>query len=393
MTSGAIEPEQLETWSRSRPGFLLVNRAIEPSPGLRDVPDELLARLDGERPDFLVTSREDLDRIGIVLSHDQMACFQRGEPIWMVVGRVEHREALKRGRRRKEELERQVQDALAMQTYVGIERLSAWLQARDGRRLAVTVPELRDRVLELLATDAWMDDPATGGLSENDERQAFFRTQYDAGGRLVSSWYRWAQRPDDLSRVARRIVAESAQAMSPPLIEEAIRREVNMIAATLRCLRKATAVVLTAHAMTAEIGRRERMTKGQQAVFSGAAGSDRLTFYEASRAALDGDFNPADLFGSLLSYHGALELARLLGRHGRGHDVRLEPEMVRELKRQFSIRAEFDATDFQPGEMPSDEQAAALVITQAGCELFSRERWLPLLDEAIVGGSALTLSR
>lgn len=46
-----------------------------------------------------------------------------------------------------------------------------------------------------------------------------------------------------------------------------------------------------------------------------------------------------------------------------------------------------------PEELPLDEQAAALVITQAGYELFSRERWLPVLSEAIASGSALTLAR
>lgn len=392
MTGDVIDPEQLEAWSRSRPGFVLINSAINSSPQVSDLPPELIDRLNGARPDFLVASREEIDRIGIVLAHNQLARFQKGEPILIVVGRVDQREAMKRGRRQKEELERSVQDALAVQVYVGVERLCSWLQARDGRRLAVTVPELRDRAIELLAKEAWLDDPNTAGRATDERRYAFFRTQFDAGGRLVGTWYSWAQRPDDLSRVARRIVEASARNMDRALLEESIGREFNLIRFMLRCLHQATTLVLTAHEMSADILKHDRMSRNQQAVLSGAT-MDRPTLYEAARAALDGDFNPSELFGSLLSYHETLELARLLGRHGRGHDVRLGATAAREMKRMIAIRDRFDAELKQRSrEQPFDEEAAALVITQAGYELFSRERWLPVLNEAIASGSSLTLS-
>lgn len=393
MTSGTIETPDtmaLDEWSRSRPHFVLVNKAIDPAPGLADLPVAMLARLEGRRPDFLVATREDLDRIGIVLSHEQLACFQRGEPILMVAGRVEHRQALKRGRRRKEEVERQVQDALAIQTYVGIERLCAWLRARDGRRLSVTVSELRDRVIDLLATEAWVDDPAATATASHEDRLAFFRTQADAGSRLVSDWYCKMRRPDDLSRVARQIVERSAQSMSIPVIEDTIQHELNGISVMVRCLLRATTLVLTAHAVTVETVRRERMTKGQQAVFSGA-NSDRLSLPEAALAAFDGDFNPADLYGALLSYFDTFELARLIGRNGRGHDVRLDTDVVMELKRQISIRDELDAATLQPGDMPDGEQLAALMITKAAFELVPRETWCATLDKAIETGDVVTL--
>lgn len=393
MTSGTIETPDtmaLDEWSRSRPHFVLVNKAIDPAPGLADLPVAMLARLEGRRPDFLVATREDLDRIGIVLSHEQLACFQRGEPILMVAGRVEHRQALKRGRRRKEEVERQVQDALAIQTYVGIERLCAWLRARDGRRLSVTVSELRDRVIDLLATEAWVDDLAATATASHEDRLAFFRTQADAGSRLVSDWYCKMRRPDDLSRVARQIVENSAQSMSMPAIEDTIQHELNGISVMVRCLRRSTTLVLTAHAVTVETVRRERMTKGQQAVFSGA-NSDRLSLPEAALAAFDGDFNPANLYGALLSYFDTFELARLIGRNGRGHDVRLDTDMVIELKRQISIRDELDAAALQPGDMPAGEQLAALMITKAAFELVPREAWCVTLDKAIETGDVVTL--
>lgn len=387
-----MDTQQFETWSRSRPHLVLINRAVTPSPKASDLSPELVERLNGARPDFLVATREELDWIGIVLAHDQLARFQRGEPVLIVAGRVEHRDALRRGRRQKEELERSVQEVLAVPTYLRAERLSAWLQARDGRRLAVTVPELRERVLERLATEAWLDDPNAGGGVTEERRIAFFRSQFDAGSRAISSWYPWADRPDDVSAAARKLVEKDAEPMNRALIEEEIGREIAMVRFMLRCLRQATTLVLTAHEMSAEIGRHGRMTKSHQAVLAGAT-ADRPTLYEAVRAARDGDFNPSDLFPNLLSYHDTLELARQLGRHGRGHDVHLNATAIREMRRMITVRDGLDAQlKWHSEELPFDEQAAALVITQAGYELFSRERWLPILDEAIAGGFALTLS-
>lgn len=78
MTSETTEVEQLEAWSTSRPSLVLVNSATNPSPKASDLPPELIERLNGTRPDFLVASRDELDRMGLVLAHDQLARFQSG---------------------------------------------------------------------------------------------------------------------------------------------------------------------------------------------------------------------------------------------------------------------------------------------------------------------------
>lgn len=391
VTNKFIEDDAaFEEWVGNRPFLILVNAEVNPRPMVHDLPREIVDQLNGRRPDFLVASFDELNRIGIVLSHDQVAKFRNGVPVIMAIGRVDHREALKRGRRRKEELERQVQDALAVQTYLSIERLCAWQQARDGRRLNVTLPELRDRVIEDLSNEAWVEDRNVDQIATDEDRKAFFRTQADAGSRLIATWYSWARRPDDLSRVARQVVRTSAQEMDQTLIAESIRRERNMIRMMLRCLRQATTLVLTAHAMSAEIQNRERMTKGQQAVLSGAAG-DRSTLYEAVRVAIDGDFNPSHLFPAMLSNHATLELGRLLGRRGRGHRIDIGANLVRELRRQIDIRDAMDAAGLGEGETPTDEHAAALVITQTAYELVTRERWLSVLDQAVSTDSGVVL--
>jgi hypothetical protein len=134
------------------------------------------------------------------------------------------------------------------------------------------------------------------------------------------------------------------------------------------------------------------MTKSHQAVLAGAT-ADRPTLYEAVRAARDGDFNPSDLFPSLLSYHDTLELARLLGRRSRGHDVHLDVSLVKEMKRVIAIRDGLDAMlSAEPEALPFDEQAAALVIMQAAYELHSKADWLETIGGAMVADSAITLT-
>lgn len=56
----------------------------------------------------------------------------------------------------------------------------------------------------------------------------------------------------------------------------------------LRCLHRATTLVLSAHEMSTVIRKHDRMSRNQQAVLSGVT-MDRPTLYEAARAALDGD--------------------------------------------------------------------------------------------------------
>lgn len=100
MTDATIDNEQLETWSRSRPGFVLFNRAFAPAPTIFDVPAEIIDRLNGVRPDLLVASNDELDRIGIVLAHDQVserrACSDRGGPC-RPAGGIEERAPSEKG--------------------------------------------------------------------------------------------------------------------------------------------------------------------------------------------------------------------------------------------------------------------------------------------------------
>lgn len=389
MTDTTIDNEQLETWSRSRPSFVLFNRAFAPAPTIFDVPAEIIDRLNGVRPDVLVASNDQLDQIGIVLAHDQLAQFRKGDPVLIVAARIDQREPLKKGRRAKKDLERRVQDAHAVQTYVGMERLCEWRQAIDTKSL--TTPARREEVIELLAKKAWLDDSSVKKAATDEDRLAFFRTQFDAGSRLVGTWYPWAGTPDVLSRVARKIVTVSSASMNHSEIEGTIDHELAMNRFMLRCLRQATTLVLAEHAMSDEIRKRGRETKHQQAALAGAI-PDRPVLHEAARAALDGDFNPSELFRSLLSYHDTLELARLIGRHGRGHNERLDLTLVREMKRQIRLREECEDSAKRAEGALNGEHEAALVITQAAYEMRRPENWRQELDNAIAAGEAVTLT-
>ncbi|MGD9921426.1 MAG: hypothetical protein AB7V13_08270 [Pseudorhodoplanes sp.] len=389
MAETAIDDEHLNAWSKSRPSFVLFNRAFAPTPTIFDLPAEIRDRLNGVRPDLLVASNDQLDQIGIVLAHDQLAQFQKGVPVLIVAARVDQQEALKRGRRAKKDLERRVQDAHAVQTYVGMERLCEWMLAHGTVEL--TVEEQRLRVTKLFAEKVWLKDPSAKKAATDENRLGFFRTQFDAGSRLISAWYPWADTPDVLSRVARKIVKTSLATMKHSKIGETIDHELAMNRFMLRCLRQATTLVLAEHAMSDEIRKRGRETKHQQAVLAGAI-PDRPALHEAVRAALDGDFNPSELFRSLLSYHDTLELARLIGRCGRGHNESLELTLVREMKRQIRLREECEDSATQAEGTLNGEHEAALVITQAAYELFSPKNWREELDKAIAAGESVTLT-
>lgn len=389
MAETMIDNEQLDLWSRSRPRVVLFNQAMTPKPTLADVPAEMLDRLNVAEPGFLVKSREELDQIGIVLAHDQLAQFQNGDPVLIVVDRVDQREALKKGRRQIEGLERRVQDAHAIQTYIGVERLCEWMHA--GRSNLPKVPDQRMKAMRLLATEGLLDETNIDATEEAD-RLAFYRTQCDAGSRLVVEWYPWIDNPRRLLEEVRKVVRMQLPDMKPPAIKEAIAHELRMNRFMLRCWRQATTLVLTEHEMSDEVRKNDRATKGQLAVLAGA-GTDRPQLAEAVRAAFDGDFEPSKLFRNLRIFEDLFELARILGRHGRGFDERLAGASLNCLRQQISMRDKLnEETETNPECGRSGQDEAALLITSAAYELFSRSKWIDALDAAIRTDGAVNLT-
>lgn len=384
-----IDNETIRKWLSGSTSFVLFNRAMAPEAKLADVPAEMLDRLNGEKTPILVASRDDIDRIGIVLSHDMLALFQKGEPVPVVTDPVAHRPALKKGRRQIEGLERRVQDAHAIQTYIGVERLCEWMHA--GRSNSPKVPDQRMKAMRLLATEGLLDETNMDATEEAD-RLAFYRTQCDAGSRLVVKWYPWIDNPRRILEEVRKVVRMQLPDMNPPAIKEAIAHELRMNRFMLRCWRQATTLVLTEHEMSDEVRKNDRATKGQLAVLAGA-GTDRPQLAEAVRAAFDGDFDPSKLFRSLRIFDDLFELARILGRHGRGFDERLAGASLNCLRQQISMRDKLnEETETNPECGRSGQDEAALLITSAAYELFSRSKWIDALDAAIRTDGAVNLT-
>lgn len=384
-----IDIEAIQEQLSHLKSFVLFNRTMTPEAKLADIPAAILDRLNGEKPHILVASRDEIDRISIVLSHDQLARFQKGEPIFINANAVAHRPALKKGRRQIEGIERRVKDAHAVQTYIGIERLCEWLHA--GKSSLPKIPDQRLKAMRLLATDGLMDDTTIDATEEAD-RLAFYRTQCDAGSRLITKWHPWIENPRQLLEEARKVVRMSLSSKKPAAIKEEIEKEMVMNRCLLRCWRQATTLVLTENKMSDQVRKRDRETRGQLAVLAGI-GADRPALDDLVRAALDGDFNPSDLYRNLKYLETLFELARVLGRHGRGSDEQLERPLAREMRHQISFRDLIDERiEDNPESVQNDEYAAAQVLTQTAYELFPKRKWIDVLDAAIEAKDTVTLT-
>lgn len=369
--------------------FVLFNRAMAPEPKLADIPSEMLDRLNDKKPHVLVASRDEIDLIGIVLPHDMLALFQKGEPILVVTDAVAHRPAMEKGRRQIEGLERRVQDAYAVHTYLVVERLCEWMHA--GRSNLPKVREQRIKAMQLLATDGLLDEAHMDATEEAD-RLASYRTQRDAGSRLVVKWHPWIDNPRRLSEEARKVVRMQLPDMKPPAIKEAIAHELRMNRFMLRCWRQASTLVLTEHELSDGVLKNGRETKGQLALLAGAK-TDRAELAEAVRAAFDGDFDPSKLFRSLRSFADLFELSRILGRYGRGFDERVAGASLKCLRKQILMRDQFEKeieANRKCGR--SGQEEATLFITNAAYELFSRSKWIDALDAAIATDGTVTLT-
>jgi hypothetical protein len=385
------EEAALRDWLATRPVFILMNGDLVPEPKAADIPAAILDRLDGRRPDFLVLREEELRSLGIALSHDQQRQFQSGQPVLFAVGYDALPPGLKRGRREKQLLERQVQDALAIQVYVTVERLCELVKKRDGRRCGKTLPALRDEMFKTLAKDAWIDEHASE-KAEEDRRISFFKTQYDAGSRLLCQFYPGASSPREIAvRVRESSIAEYSELGGMAALNLRIASDAEWIRFLVQCLRQATSLVLAVQQI-ADAARRERVPPGVSRRIAAGLDADRPFLVMAVRAGLDCDFNAGDIFRSLLSHHDLFETARLFGRYFRGQDVRFEPPHVRVLARQFPRGLPFIGRELRPADL-TDEDGAAIQITRTMLDIRPAEEWPPLLEEALAAHSAIAISR
>lgn len=84
----------------------------------------------------------------------------------------------------------------------------------------------------------------------------------------------------------------------------------------------------------------------------------------------------------------------MLGQFGRGHDADIGAKQAEEMKRTIDLRVRFDARLLHhPEELPFDEEAAPLIVTQAASELFLQDKWISVLDEAITEESTIKLTK
>ena len=381
----------LLNWVAARPFVILANRNAMPRPTVADVPAAILEQLDGRRPDFLVADPEQIIDRGIVLSPDLMELFRAGEPILLAVGADAIPPPLKRGRREHKALEKRIQDALAIQVYLKTERLCALLEVCREVCRRMTVPQLRDVALELLAEKAWGDD---GTDTRDVETQAlrFFRTQYDAGSRLVLSFFPDRPSPREAAKRERQQVErECAGPAGRKLASECIEHEVERLRFLLFCLRQATELVRAVQEQADDVRRDRPVMKATLRAIAGA-GVERPSLAQVIRAAVDCDIDLTGLFPNLLVHNELVELGRSLGRFGRGHDVRLNARQVAIMRKQLDAGlACFEQVQAADGFL--DHDAVAMLVASILLEIYTVENWNIVLDEAIALNSAITLSR
>lgn len=381
----------LRDWLAARPFFILANETVLPRPTLAEVSPAILEQLQGRRPDFLVADPDQLFDRGIMLSPDHMERFRSGEPILMAVGAAAVPPPLKRGRRHHKALEKLIQDALAIQAYLKAERICALMRVCNETSRRMKVPALRDAALELLAANAWIDD----GLRSNDAEEralAFFRTQYDAGSRLVGTFFAGNPSPREAGKRERQhVLRECAGPDARKVAVEGIDHEVERIRFLLSCLRQATTLV-NAVQEQADDTRRDRPAMKATVRTIAGAGVERPSLAQVVRAAVDCDIDLTGLFPSLLVYRELVELARNLGRFGRGYDVRLDASQLVIMQKQFRTGLEYLGRA-QAAEEFYDRDAVAILLARMMLEIREAQVWHRILDEAVALNSAITISR
>lgn len=253
------------------------------------------------------------------------------------------------------------------------------------------VPALRDAALELLAAKSWIDD-GIRSIDAEERALAFLRTQYDAGSRLVGAFFADNPSPREAGKRERdQALRECAGLDGRKVAAECIEHDVERIRFLLSCLRQATALVQAVQEQADDI-RCDRPVMNATVRTIAGADVDRPSLAQAVRAAVDCDVDLTGLLPSLLVHRELVELARNLGRFGRGYDVRVDASQVAIMQKQFRTGTEYLGHAQAAGEF-YDRDAVAILMARMMLEIRNAEVWHRILDEAVALNSAITFSR
>jgi hypothetical protein len=297
----------------------IVNRSVVSDLNPIQLPPDIVGHFGPfDRRQILVGTEEQLQAGPYALSHAELIRFRRGEPIIRVPLLLKIREPLHRGERPRDDMEKRVREALAVNVYTSTERLCALGRLQSPKGFRKTVSAARHWAWKLMAEKCWTEpvgdrvaraEPRR--LENEDGAAGWFKALFDEGSRSCVAWYPGKTRPRDVGahvRVEAEIIGAHCRTSAD--FDGASVRELNVVRILVRFYRRAEMLAVVQHRASIRERTGEPMTRGDHA----ARANSPFTLEEAGIAALHGDFDPLEIDFSHFGHETTFGQLRDVGR-------------------------------------------------------------------------------
>lgn len=287
-----------------------------------------------------------IDAIGFPLKPEHRKDFLAGWPVVTTAMLIPLLPPRERGRQTVTDLEERARNAFYLIVTLATERLRACADAREGTTLACEVRRLM--VLEDLAAAVELPNESTDPQKRQRQRGRFLINAFREGQARVGHFYP-GQRGKDVLQAAYGEVRAIGNADERAAI---MTRELRRVELLSRLYRRAQVVRAAQHELSRTLRVGEPTSRIQHQVLAHAL-EGGLPLDALMEAAIQGDLNPAPLYGHVAIWVAALEVGRRLGQLARGAAIILEPELGTALERLL-VLADQEGND-------ADLRAARLV--------------------------------
>lgn len=287
-----------------------------------------------------------IDAIGLSLKPEHREDFLAGWPVVTTAMLIPLLPPRGRGRPTVTDLEERTRDAFYVIVTLATERLRACADAHEGVTLACEARRLM--VLEDLEAVVELPNEANDPQERQRQRGRFLLNAFREGQARVGQFYP-GQRAKDVMQAAYGDIRAIGDADERAAI---MTRELRRVELLSRLYRRAQAVRAAQHELSGSLRAGESVSRAQQQVLAHAL-EGGLPLDALMEVAIQGDLNPAPLYGYAAIWAAALEVGRRLGQLARGASIILEPELGIALERLLAL-ADQEGSD-------ADLRAARLV--------------------------------
>lgn len=273
-------------------------------------------------------SVENISMLGVSL--EERVQFSSGAPILVWAKLFQHREPRPRGGQIYDEIELSVRDALAVTTYLVVERIRLILRLRAATKSHIATEVARHEVIENICHLA----PSKGMHANFDDLYRHLWTLFNNGQRS-KNWQKFFNTTDQKKAI--KAWASNFISSSKLVVDSEISFQQSLLFGLLTCEERAETQRRVINEVSDLAIKNKNYSIGQHAELAAVSPSHRVGVSDVLNAAFCSNVNPADLYPNLENSRVDFETMIQIGRLSRGLEAHFKFKHIIVLLSSFKL--------------------------------------------------------